>query len=207
MSTKVRSVSAPRQVADGPNKNCSLGQRGATVVEAAIVLPIMLMAIFAVVEYGFLFKDWLTVGHAAREGVRVGATLGDDRFANIELLDTVAETMGTAAIADPGMQVRIYNPATGVFDTYAFNPSSSICKGAGDCCLWTPCPDPSPEYVASGDYTAPTWLPSSRDISAPVTDRIGVRISYFHTYITGLIPGPNDLTIAVEYQVEPQVFS
>ncbi len=177
------------------------------MVEAAIVLPILFMALFAVVEYGLLFKDWLTVGHAAREGVRVGATLGDDRFANIELLDTVADVMGTASIDDPGMVVRIYNPTGAGSDTYTYNPSSSICKGAGDCCLWTPCPDPSPEYVASGDYTAPAWLPSGRDISAPVTDRIGVEISYFHAYITGLIPGPNDLTVAVEYQVEPQVFS
>ena len=45
------------------------------------------------------------------------------------------------------------------------------------------------------------------DISAPLTDRVGVEVQYTHNWLTGLIQsGSRDLTIAVDYQIEPQVF-
>ena len=67
------------------------GDRGATIVEAALVYPLLFLAIFAIVEFGFAFKDWLSVSHAAREGARAGATYGDDPAADMLILRDVEQ--------------------------------------------------------------------------------------------------------------------
>ena len=42
-------------------------KEGQTLVEAALVYALLFLALFAVVEFGLAFKDWLSVSHAARE--------------------------------------------------------------------------------------------------------------------------------------------
>ena len=45
-------------------------QRGMAMVETVIVLPVVLMLLFAMVEFGVLFGKWQTLSNAAREGAR-----------------------------------------------------------------------------------------------------------------------------------------
>ena len=40
-------------------------ERGATLVEAAVVYGLLFLTLFAVVEFGLAFKDWLSVSHAS----------------------------------------------------------------------------------------------------------------------------------------------
>ena len=48
-------------------------RRGVELVEFALVLPIMLVLLLAVMEAGWLVKSQLTISNAAREGVRYAA--------------------------------------------------------------------------------------------------------------------------------------
>ena len=48
--------------------------RGQALVEFAMVLPLMLLMLFALVDFGRAFYSWLLITNAAREGARVGAT-------------------------------------------------------------------------------------------------------------------------------------
>jgi Flp pilus assembly protein TadG len=45
-------------------------ERGAAAVEMALVLPILLLLVFGIIEFGFIFNRYISVTHAAREGVR-----------------------------------------------------------------------------------------------------------------------------------------
>ena len=45
-------------------------KRGMAMVEFVIILPILLMIVFAIVEFGVLFGRWQTLSNAAREGAR-----------------------------------------------------------------------------------------------------------------------------------------
>lgn len=45
--------------------------RGAELVELALVLPVLLLVLGGIVDFGFLFKDFQVVANAAREGARV----------------------------------------------------------------------------------------------------------------------------------------
>ena len=66
-------------------------ESGAAAVEFAIVLPVLLLLVFGIIEFGLLFNRYITVTHAAREGVRVAALTGN--------ADTGA-TAGEAAAPD-----------------------------------------------------------------------------------------------------------
>ena len=44
--------------------------RGMAMVEFVIILPVLLMLVFAIIEFGVLFGRWQTLSNAAREGAR-----------------------------------------------------------------------------------------------------------------------------------------
>lgn len=54
------------------------GVRGSTLVEAAIVLPVILLVVLGTVEIGLAFKDFLTVGAMSRDDARVAALSARD---------------------------------------------------------------------------------------------------------------------------------
>ena len=47
-------------------------QRGAEIIELALVLPILMLVLGGIVDFGFLFKNYEVVTNAAREGARFG---------------------------------------------------------------------------------------------------------------------------------------
>lgn len=180
--------------------------RGATIVEAAIVYGLLFLALFAVLEFGLAFKNWLSVSHAAREGARAGATYGDDPRADIQILRGVQGTLGAASIADD-VSVWVFEAGTTPTDppynyTPGFDCSDESPGGTLEgCCDWTPCPEPFRSF-----YEPPHWKPADRDVSAPTTDRLAVRIGFTHNWITGLFTPASDFTTTTDFQIEPQVF-
>jgi Flp pilus assembly protein TadG len=42
-------------------------------VEFALVIPIFLLVLFAIVDFGMAFHAWITVTNSAREGARIGS--------------------------------------------------------------------------------------------------------------------------------------
>ena len=51
--------------------------RGAALVEFAIVLPVLIVLIMGIVEFGWIYNGFITITGAAREGARVAAINGD----------------------------------------------------------------------------------------------------------------------------------
>ena len=51
------------------------GDRGAAMAEAALVSPIFILVIFAVLEFGIAYRDILSIGDATTDAARVGASL------------------------------------------------------------------------------------------------------------------------------------
>ena len=48
-------------------------EKGASAVEFALVLPIFLMLVFGIFQFGIAFNNWIAITHAAREGARLAA--------------------------------------------------------------------------------------------------------------------------------------
>jgi Flp pilus assembly protein TadG len=58
------------------------GQHGVAAVETALVLPIFFLFVLGLFEGGLWFRDDLTTGYTARDGIRVLTTLGSDLSAD-----------------------------------------------------------------------------------------------------------------------------
>lgn len=67
----------------GPKRRA---QRGAALVEAAVVLPLLLALVFGVIDFGFAFNDLIQVRQGSREAARQAVTgrLGSDTSCTIQ---------------------------------------------------------------------------------------------------------------------------
>jgi len=61
--------------------------KGVAAVEFAICLPILILLLFGLIEFGLLFYNQQVITNASREGVRAGITgeMTDDEIKNIVL--------------------------------------------------------------------------------------------------------------------------
>ncbi len=53
-------------------------EQGQALVEMALVLPILILIIFGIIEFGRIMNTYLIVTNAAREGARQGVVGGND---------------------------------------------------------------------------------------------------------------------------------
>ena len=59
--------------------------RGAELVEFALVLPILLVILIAVFDFGFMVYDKAVITHASREAARAGIVLRDPRLTKAQV--------------------------------------------------------------------------------------------------------------------------
>lgn len=64
-------------------------QTGVTAIEFAIVLPIFLLLIFGIVEFGIALYDKAVITNASREGARVGIVLRNPKPTLTDIQNTV----------------------------------------------------------------------------------------------------------------------
>lgn len=64
------------------------------MAEFAMVLPIFLVLVFAIVDFGMGLNAWITVTNSAREGARLGAVGGTTAAIQTKVLST-ADTLDT----------------------------------------------------------------------------------------------------------------
>jgi hypothetical protein len=81
-------------------------EKGQALVEFALLVPIFLMLLFAVVDFGMGFHSWITVTNSAREGARLGAVRGSTD-------DIILRVKATADLIneDDKMTVTVTNAA------------------------------------------------------------------------------------------------
>jgi Flp pilus assembly protein TadG len=214
--------------------NADGSEGGAVLVEAAFVFPVFMLLLFGMIEFGFIFKDSLTLSTMVQTGARTGAELGNAdssgaSSADYQILSTMASEASAlnaqvesvvifdANSATPGV------PVTGV---PAQCTAAGVGSGVGGLCNvysaseW--------QAIVSGtetgqDFTGTCatgcwdshWPPSSRQVSEDSNpnasgvgtgpDFLGVYISALHKNITGFFP-----TVTLHetdiIRIEPQSF-
>lgn len=75
------------------------GERGANLVEFAILMPFLLLLLLGIIEFAWLFGLSNDVRHGAREGARYAAV---DAGANAAIHDYICDAM--EPLGDPGFQ-------------------------------------------------------------------------------------------------------
>ena len=65
-------------------------KRGAQLVEFAIVLPILMLIVMGMVEFGRAYFSWIIITNGAREGARVAAVGGDADEVTIRVTSAIS---------------------------------------------------------------------------------------------------------------------
>ena len=158
-------------------------QSGATMVEFAVAVPVLILLIVGLIEFGFGFLDSQAVAGATREGARVGSIFGTDPNADDLILAAVGDSLGDMRGGSELQQVWIFrsNEAGDVVDE-TNTTNKYVPDGAGGwVCL---------------DAAACPWDPATRntDLSGSIgvvsRDYLGVRVLFDHEWLTGFLPFP-----------------
>jgi Flp pilus assembly protein TadG len=102
-----------------PRRQSRRNKRGTSVVEMAIVLPLLLTLVFAIGEFGIMFTQYQTLINAAREGARTGVLFRGATCAAATVKSQIATTVNT------------YMAASGIQTGTLTTTSSGECSGSG----------------------------------------------------------------------------
>lgn len=147
--------------------------RGAAAVEAAFVITLVLFPLLiGTIEFGYGFRDWLSVSSATREGARVGTSAGTQANADCIILEATAGAL-TAVEDDQVQQVWIFKSdssgTVGIKQRY--RPA-------------VPTDDPLALVCGTWFPIESNWPPGSRDVSGATVDYLGVRVQFNHNWLT-----------------------
>ena len=70
-------------------------QKGASAVEFAILLPVLILILFGTVEFGLLLYNQQVITNASREGARAGIVAQTPRVSDTEIETVVLNYCGT----------------------------------------------------------------------------------------------------------------
>jgi Flp pilus assembly protein TadG len=152
---------------------------GAVVVEAALILPILLMLVFGIIEFGMLFRANTTVSQAARAGARTAVALprvpGYQTFASNAVGGALSTTMGSDEIT----YLTIYkaNKTTGL------PADGGTYKTCTECYRFT-WDKPTKTWT---QLSGPAWVHTAQKAcgSEALTDYLGVYVEAKYSWITG----------------------
>lgn len=168
-------------------------ESGQALVEFTIVIPVFMLLLMGMMEFGFAFSDRLTLGNATREGARVGASLvtgmtttcsGDPAgvdTAIVASMQFILKSGGSDVNLSHITAIKIFKAtATGAQSGSSVN-TWSYTPGSG------PDSDPGPA-VQRLDFspTSTNWAACTRKNTSPA-DSIGVSITYQYQLQTPLV--------------------
>ncbi|MEZ5378754.1 MAG: pilus assembly protein [Acidimicrobiales bacterium] len=211
-----------------PNSRRRQRERGSTMVEAAFVTPVFFLLIFGIIEFGFLFRDYLTVSNAASVGARSASVAGNDLDADFFTLRSVNH--GLAAINLQDLESIVIFEASGPDDEPPANcigptGTSQVSSGSQRGCNVYHAYELSLGLVEDdglGNEVATTYFgchpatgsdpasvdisfcPSSRDPRLPDPDFVGVYVAVNHKMITGFFGTNRTLTDTKVIRLEPE---
>jgi Flp pilus assembly protein TadG len=172
---------------------------GQSMVEFALVLPIMFTVVFGIIEFCFLFESVDTVNFAAREGARVGAVLGPtDVGADSKIIQAIqTATSGGASLLFSNIKyIEIFRS-----DQNGTVPA-----------VLTSCTPGANEDVYNGQGVqcgTSNWPPTSRNATFNSADYLGVRITFAYNWVTSFVSatgGSLQMTSVSVQLIEPQSY-
>lgn len=170
--------------------------RAQATVEFALISPLLFILALGIMEFGWLFRSYMTVNFATREGARAGALMGSMAQPDQQILRAITDTMVGMSFPDV-LEVSIYNSDT-----------------RGDCITVGPNCQENAYRPGTVDPWEPifnrtnNWPPTSRHDDEP-TDALGVRMKYRHVFLINFLPGATGEMVIDDrsiMKIEPRSF-
>lgn len=166
-------------------------------MEAAFILPVLLLVVVGIIEFGQVFRKSLTMSEATRSGARLGVAQPRTAGYQDDISVSVRETLRGGANGQQIEYLSIYkaDPATG----------APVDGTDAETCLTC--------YRYVWDDVADTWTPVSGPSWPAVqqsacgdvgdTDYLGVYVRARHDMSTSFLPGSITLTEQTVMRLEP----
>lgn len=163
------------------------GTRGQALIEFTILVPVFLMLLTGLLEFGMVFAHHLTLEYGTREGARAGAALGNGGgdSATCALIDPQVVAAVERVLTSPGSPITVAD-----VDEISIWQSNAVgAPVAGNVNVWG-YTGPNSGPLVDGSKLGFTeksrgWSACSR-IKGPRGDSIGVSLSYRYKMITPL---------------------
>jgi Flp pilus assembly protein TadG len=156
------------------------GDDGAALIEAAIVLPFLVLLVFGIVELGFLFRSASVAVGASRSGARIAAanygsaldaTQQSTVLSNVQL--TVESELQSKAAVDTPVEMWVYKAKADGTATSDLSGNFTTC--GANCIKFSSWSSSTKKFTAkSGSWGTVTACGTSKD-------RIGVYVKMTHT--------------------------
>ncbi len=164
--------------------------RGQTLVEFALIVPVLFMLIMGALDGALLMFSVGTARYGAAEGSRIAAQLGNVSSADSQILAKVQSVVGTTQLF-----------TVSEVDIFRLNQD-----GVGNL---TPDLSHYNRYHLDGTAIAPiSWPASSRNVRSGTSDFLGLTIHYTYTWKAGFFAplGPVQTTADSYVRLEPQSY-
>ncbi len=172
-----------------------LGDRGAAAIEAAILLPLFLILLFGIIEWGLYMRDSLSVTESARVGVRTASALPRQTGFTQATVDAIAKA-GSALPKNQISHIYVYKANIHGYPGPDSN-TTMTCSGYAASCdrfVWS---SASGKFVLDPSSPPPPWNPTAAigtqgHVTACPTaasggppDSVGVYVEAKHDWATG----------------------
>ncbi len=192
------------------------------MIEAAFIAPLLFLILFGILEYGLLFRDYLTVGDATADAAKQGSIqgpllLGANQSADYTIASTLRQDLASVPTAWLSAFVVFKSGAPAVGGPLAQFPAA--CKNTNTSVPASKC-NVYPAFdafyavqtantgyfrcITAGDRAC-AWNPETR-INGPkiyLIEYLGVYVHLTRKQVTGLFGKTYDLEVAAVQRLEP----
>ena len=197
-----------------PGRRPRRGERGAVMVEFAVVALLLLTMLAGTFDFGMSWRSGLTVNESARSGARVGSSLGSDVNADFSLMSSLRATLDSGGDLADLQRVVIYRA-----DTAGGNVPTACTtgNGSGKCNVFTGDQVRALPATASGAINTSTgcilnstrcgWSPTSRIDVQIDAEYLGVWIKVQHAMTFRLLGTTQTIQRDAVMRLEPRELS
>lgn len=161
--------------------------RGQSLVEFALILPLFVTMMLAVVEFAFVFNAVLGVNYASRNAALLAAEGGNELHSDCVILRSVERDLQGPTDPARVLRVEIYRAdesgaVIGSPTIYLRGAATTTCSYADGTVIEVPYGRSSNGYPEASRCN---WLAGCGPGSSG-PDLVGVRVAYHHTWVTPL---------------------
>jgi len=178
---------------------------GAALVEFALILPILVLLLFGLIDFGFIYNDFIQVRQGVRDGARVGAVANfGPPVANPSCSVAAGTTVTASSLASTQAQRLICTTRDRIgLDASKMRVAVTLAAPGGDSCVTNTatagknCYQDGSELVVCAMYPATSRSGILKNFlgNGAVTTRVAIRIEQTETEIGAAVS--NDLGLAV----------
>lgn len=175
-------------------------ERGATLVEFVLILPIFVMIVFGTIEFASAYNDSAVVADAARAGGRIGSTAPGTDYTSATVDNIVTSHVETAVKALPAGAPK---------ELWVYEANNKGYPGATNVTGWASCPNGTcikytwNTATNKWAYASGSYLASNQNACGSSPDELGIRVVADHKFVTKMFGASFTLDDKTIFRFEP----